>query len=150
MSIFKNALDKSQKSAEEYLSNLQKISSEEPTWTKPQPINTRIEGTGCNGVYKIYHRDDLEKPKAIGQGNIGGRKSRYMQVLNNRGIAKDHAGGSSSSCVVATKMYKKDSNTDHWFFSFCEIENKLLREQYETDLIEDENPDFNAKHMAGK
>ena len=68
-------------------------------------------------------------------------------IRNESGIAKAI---SPSGSATGGHMYKYDRKRSNWLFSWCDIGNKGLSEQYEVGLQEHEKPPFNKLSMAGK
>lgn len=78
------------------------------------------------GVYAIYHCDPDPVMFYIGQGLVAKRRSRHKSVFNNKGVAKQAKDGeettSYTDSVIGRKMYQKDPNPYHWFWTHVECE----------------------------
>ena len=130
------------------LVELSKLEKKVPYFSEPFPIKSvRISGAPI-GVYKIFHKEDMSI-MSIGQGNISGRLSRHLSVFKNKGQDIRHKGGSTSSSITAQKMYKYDSDLNNWYFSWCEVKEKGLASEFESELQSLYRPPFNALHMGG-
>ena len=147
------------------LVNLKEMISNSYEWTEPVSITDRLSGIGkyCSeawkdnkskvrtylaiGVYKIIHKD--YGTMYIGQGNIGNRKHRHLQVFKNNGNPVIY-GNSTSDSPAGRKMYTFDDNIDNWLFSYVILDNKKVCTEYETLLTEIEEPEFNNLSMSGK
>ena len=133
----------------EELENLKKLADFKPIWTTAEPFATVRIGSKSIGVYRIIYRPTGET-KSIGEGNISQRRSRHKGCFLNGGEDMVSANGHVSPSQTAKKMYNYDPNINNWLFSFCVVNVKAVSTAYETELIKDEEPEFNLLSMAGK
>ena len=143
------------------MTELAKISlmKNSPQWSKPKPLFKKKHRkkvfesfgipTGTIGVYRIIYKPTNET-MSIGCGSIGSRLSRHRSVFLNKGKDISHKSGTTSGSATGGHMYKYDRKRSNWLFSWCDIGNKGLSEQYEVGLQEHEKPPFNKLSMAGK
>mgnify|MGYP001172214044 FL=1 len=146
-SMFQKAVSNKVESISKDLENAKALAGQEPTWSIPDKITNRSEGTCGIGVYKIYHKDWIAEdvPLYIGQGNVSARKNRHASVFKNKG--KILASGGDSH--AAKKMYAYDTDINNWYFSFCIVGNKSVASEYEDLLIKSQEPEFNNPSMSG-
>jgi len=133
-------------------------------WMDPYPMFDREPSIGSGngislalGCYRIIDRDlyeetgdVIESTKSIGQGIVKARKQCHKNVFRNGGKFKSKPAGGVTDSPSGRKMYEHNPNQDNWLFSWCDLKNKKLAEQYEKVLIDTEEPEFNDKSMAGK
>jgi len=120
-------------------------------WSEPLSLTAK-EGNGISkavGVYRIIYKPTMTV-MSIGCGNVGNRRIRHKNVFNNKGMPIIHSGGGSSDSQTALKMYLYDPDLNSWLFSWVNVGDKGLAEDFETKLIYDTEPVFNNLSMAGK
>ena len=152
--IYQRAIAKSIQDLSESIGQIKLLSEYPPKWAKPIPMFEKTGKvyrngipTATIGVYKIMHNKTV---MYIGVGNnITGRISRHRDVFLNDGRDVKNPGGSTNPSTAAQNMYKYDTNKDNWYFSWCAIGNRKLSGIYETLLMEEYNPKFNDKSLAG-
>tara|TARA_Y100000310_G_scaffold258082_1_gene266362 strand:+ start:43 stop:501 length:459 start_codon:yes stop_codon:yes gene_type:complete len=146
---YQRAVNEKIQSLSETIGRIKELSNIEPVWSEPKYIDSTHKGiSGAVGVYRIIYKPTMET-MSIGQGNVGNRKDRHLQVFRNDGKDKIAPGGSTSGSVTAQKMYKYDTNLDNWLFSFCDVGEKILASEYENQLQIVEEPEFNNLSMGG-
>jgi len=89
-------------------------------------------------------------PLFIGCGVVTNRLSRHRLVFLNGGRDVPNPGGTTNGSATGGHMYKYDTHRKNWMFSWCDIGNKSLAEEYEDLLIKLEKPLFNKEWMGGK
>jgi len=129
-----------------------------PVWSEPRKLFKKKPGVikfdrlGVSavtiGVYRIIYEPTMET-MSIGCGWVGQRLTRHRNIFLNKGLDYLSPGGSSNGSATAGHMYKYDSNRKNWSFSWCDIGNKSLSEEYEKLLQETEEPLFNNLSMGG-
>jgi|10_taG_2_1085330.scaffolds.fasta_scaffold25364_2 hypothetical protein len=145
---YARAISKKREQIKKSLEELSRLEKKVPYFSEPFPIkDIRISGKPI-GVYKIFHEKDMNI-MSIGQGNIKGRLIRHLGVFRNKGQDIRHEGGSTSSSITAQKMYKYDSDLNNWYFSWCDVKEKGLASEFESELQHQYRPPFNALHMGG-
>ena len=149
--LFKKAVANTIENLAKDLAEAKLLINHNPEWSTPAKISEAIKwGSGGIGVYKIYHKDWIAEDVAlyIGQGNISDRKSTHAFIFRNKGkpVPCKH---SDTKSPVASKMYEYDTDIENWFFSFCVLHDKAVSKEYETILIDTEEPLFNSEYMAG-
>lgn len=133
------------------IQRIKSISKNVPKWTSPVPIQSSHSGgiSAAIGVYKIIYAP-TGQVMSIGQGIIGKRKDRHMQIFRNKGQSVfNKLSGASSGSQTGNKMYKFDANIDNWLFSWCNCGNKNIASHLEARLIAKYKPEFNLQTMAG-
>lgn len=150
---YQRAINEKIRLLSESIGELKALAKFEPQWSFPQPFTEReASGSGLSsaiGCYKIIHIPTNEVMD-IGQGNIGARKSRHKTCFLNEGKPIIHENGTMSHTTAGLNMWKFDNDIENWAFSWCDLGSKHLAEEYETQLIEEYQPQFNSVHMAGK
>ena len=121
-----------------------------PKWSKKIPIDSPHSGgiSKAIGVYKVFY-GPTGQLMAIGQGNIGDRKSRHICIFKNKGNSIMTESGASTGSQTGTKMYRFDKNINNWLFSWCDCANKQIAIELENHLITKLKPKFNLQSMAG-
>lgn len=98
------------------------------------------------GVYAIFHVTDVTELFYIGEGALCNRKNRHRSIFRNKGIPIQHYNygkiTSSSDSIVGRKMYFKDQDPTHWYFSYIECE-KHWAKLLERELISQYMPPAN-------
>ena len=133
------------------IKNIKLLSKTIPKFTKPISFESPHNGgiSKAIGVYKIIYAP-TGVVMSIGQGNIGKRKDRHLQIFRNKGLSVlNKSSGASSGSQSGSKMYKFDSNIDNWLFSWCDCGNKNIASELEIRLIAKYKPEFNLETMAG-
>jgi hypothetical protein len=133
------------------IKNIKLLSKTIPKFTKPICFESAHNGgiSKAIGVYKIIYAP-TGVVMSIGQGNIGARKDRHLQIFRNKGLSAIYkSSGASSGSQCGSKMYKFDSNIDNWLFSWCDCGNKNIAAELEIRLIDKYKPEFNLETMAG-
>ena len=130
-----------------------------PVWSEPKWLfdkkrgKTMFEPFGCPsgtiGVYRIIYKPTMET-LSIGCGVVTNRLSRHRLVFLNGGRDVPNPGGTTNGSATGGHMYKYDTHRKNWMFSWCDIGNKSLAEEYEDLLIKLEKPLFNKEWMGGK
>ena len=118
-------------------------------WSELKPMNHRHKGTGCIGVYEIWHKP-TNTIKSIGQGAVSARKSRHIGVFRNNGETIISKNKTPNGSITGKKMYEYDRNEDNWFFRFLNVGDKSLSLALEEYFQGKIKPQFNASYMAGK
>ena len=146
--IFNRAVVNKVQKISEQLENIKSMSSFEPKWSDPAPIDSIKISEGL-GVYRIIYKP-TGMTMYIGQGWVFVRRSKHKRVFLNSGKAIIHPSGSVTDSPAGRKMFEYDTDIDNWLFQFCFIPSKQLCCEYEKGLQEDEEPEFNDQSMAGK
>ena len=142
----------------EEIGKIKELGSKEPIWAESRKLFKKKQGatryapfgvpSGTIGVYRVIYEPTGET-MAIGCGVVASRLARHRDIFNNKGkVVKTP--NSYSGSQTGTHMYKYDTYSKNWFFSWCDIGNKSLAEEYEDLLIKLEKPLFNSEHMGGK
>tara|TARA_Y100001937_G_C6926204_1_gene243988 strand:+ start:61 stop:543 length:483 start_codon:yes stop_codon:yes gene_type:complete len=157
--IYLEAVNKRIQHHSEEIGRIKELGNKEPIWSEPRKLFKKKHGkkvyepfgvpTGAIGVYRVIYEPTGET-MAIGCGGISSRLGRHRNVFNNKGKDIMNPGGTSNGSAVAGHMYRYDTYSKNWLFSYCEIGNKSLSEEYEDLLIKLEKPLFNSEHMGGK
>lgn len=116
--------------------------------------------SNATGVYMIIHSTDSCKTQKIyyvGQGNIAQRKKVHKGVFLNEGapllfkndLTDPNRVTSTSDSVIARKMYKKDTNMSHWYFTYISCP-KDWANNLEEEIITFIKPEGNDEKMSGK
>lgn len=117
--------------------------------TTPAPVFKGI--SNAIGVYSIFYVNESIELFYVGQGNLADRKDRHKLIFNNQGNPVIHyrknAMTSSSDSVVGRKMYTKDSDPAHWYFSYCEC-SKSWASTIEEYIVKKYAPPGNHIRMA--
>ena len=131
----------------EQLETVKSMTSFEPKWSDPAPIDSIRIGKGL-GVYRIIYKPE-EETKSIGQGVVAQRRTRHKGVFKNGGKDIISLSGATSSSQTGQKMFAYDNNLDNWWMEFCFIPQKALCAEYEKLLQKNEEPEFNMLSMGG-
>lgn len=116
--------------------------------------------TYATGVYMIVYSTDCRKTTLIyyiGQGNISRRKTVHKGVFLNEGApllfkndpTDPNRVTSTTDSVIARKMYKKDPNMAHWYFTYISCP-KDWANHLEESMIAFIKPEGNDVKMSGK
>ena len=129
-----------------------------PVWSEPRKLFKKKHGktkfepfgvpVGTIGVYRIIYEPTMET-LSIGCGIVSSRLYRHRLVFLNKGKDVSNPGGTTNGSATAGHMYKHDTHKKNWVFSWCDIGNKSLSEEYEDLLIKLEKPLFNKESMGG-
>ena len=140
------------------INKIKKLNDSKPVWSEPKKLFKRKHGksrfepfgipTGTMGVYRIIYEPTGET-MSIGCGVIPNRLYRHRLVFLNKGKDVSNPGGTTNGSATAGHMYKHDTHKKNWVFSWCDIGNKSLSEEYEDLLIKLEKPLFNKESMGG-
>ena len=114
----------------------------------------------ATGVYMIVYSTDCRKTSLIyyvGQGNISRRKTVHKGIFLNEGaplLFKNDPNDpsrvtSTTDSVIARKMYKKDTNMSHWYFTYISCP-KDWANNLEESMITLIKPEGNDEKMSGK
>tara|TARA_R100000008_G_scaffold30567_1_gene17010 strand:- start:188 stop:670 length:483 start_codon:yes stop_codon:yes gene_type:complete len=143
----------------EEIGRIKALGSVEPVWSKVRKLFKKKHGKtkyepfgvprGTVGVYRIIYEPTGET-MSIGCGIVTNRLSRHRSVFLNKGKDIINPGGTSNGSATGGHMYKYDTYSKNWLFSWCDIGNKSLAEEYEDLLIKLEKPPFNKECMGGK
>ena len=144
----------------EEIGRIKECGGREPIWSEERPLfkrrrgNTRFEPFGCPsdtiGVYRIIYKPTMET-LGIGCGVVSARLGVHRKVFLNGGRDIFHKkSGTTSGSATGGHMYRHDTHRKNWMFSWCDIGNKSLAEEYEDLLIKLEKPLFNKEWMGGK
>ena len=145
--IFNRAVVNKVQKISEQLENIKSMSSFEPKWSDPAPIDSIKISEGL-GVYLIIYKP-TEETMSIGQGNVTHRRTRHKSVYKNNGKDVVSPNGHVSPSQTAKKMFAYDDNIDNWWMQYCHISHKALCAEYEKLLQENEEPEFNLLSMGG-
>jgi len=150
---YQRAINEKIRLLSESIGELKALAKYEPQWSLPQPLSEReSHGSGLSsaiGCYKIIYIPTNEVMD-IGQGNIANRKNRHKSCFLNEGKPLIHEGGTMTASTTALHMWKFDTDIENWAFSWCDLGSKHLAEEYEKQLIDEHQPQFNSVHMGGK
>ena len=144
--LIKSILDKIEQESID-LEKLKQMVTQSYSWTEPSAMNKTSIPIGSVGVYKIIHKE--YGVMYIGQGRIANRKCRHTQVFKNKGKDLISKNGHVSPSAAGKKMYKFDKKLKNWLFSYIVLNNKKVATEYETQLTEIEEPEFNNLSMCG-
>ena len=157
--IYNEAVSNKIQHHSEEIGRIKELSNREPVWSEERPLFKRRHGkkkfepfgvpTGTTGVYRIIYEPTGET-MSIGCGVVTNRLSRHRLVFLNGGRDVPNPGGTTNGSATGGHMYKYDTHRKNWMFSWCDIGNKSLAEEYEDLLITLEKPLFNKEWMGGK
>jgi len=157
--IYLEAVNKRIQHHSEEIGRIKQLGNVEPIWSESRKLFKRKQGaaryapfgvpSGTVGVYRLIHEPTGETTY-IGNGVIADRLGRHRLVFNNKGRDVKNPGGTTNGSAAGQHMYKYDTYSKNWFFSWCDIGNKSLAEQYEDLLIKLERPIFNNECLGGK
>ena len=143
----------------EEIGRIKECGGREPVWSEEKHLFDKKRGktrftpmgipTDTIGVYRIIYEPTMET-LSIGCGVVTNRLSRHRLVFLNGGRDVPNPGGTTNGSATGGHMYKYDTHRKNWMFSWCDIGNKSLAEEYEDLLIKLEKPLFNKEWMGGK
>ena len=156
--IYQEAINNRIQYHSEQVGRMKELNNIKPVWSEPRKLFKRKHGklrfepfgipTNTMGVYRIIYEPTGET-MSIGCGVIPSRLLRHRLVFLNKGKDVSNPGGTTNGSATAGHMYKHDTHKKNWVFSWCDIGNKSLSEEYEDLLIKLEKPLFNKESMGG-
>ena len=156
--IYQEAINNKIQYHSEQIGRIKELSNREPVWSEPRKLFKKKPGKinfepfrvpgGTIGVYRIIYEPTMET-LSIGCGIVSSRLYRHRLVFLNKGKDVSNPGGTTNGSATAGHMYKHDTHKKNWVFSWCDIGNKSLSEEYEDLLIKLEKPLFNKESMGG-
>ena len=157
--IYQEAVNNRIQYHSEHVGRIKELGNRNPEWSEPRKLFNKKYGklkfepfgvpTGTIGVYRIIYEPTMET-LSIGCGVVTNRLSRHRLVFLNGGRDVPNPGGTTNGSATGGHMYKYDTHRKNWMFSWCDIGNKSLAEEYEDLLITLEKPLFNKEWMGGK
>ncbi len=147
--LFKKAVANTIENLAKELAQAKLLINHNPEWSTPIKFSERMAmGSNGIGLYKIIHKDGMIT-MYVGQGGVGARKNTHMRFFKNKGKMIKYGASTWTKSEAASKMYEYDTDIENWFFSFCVLHDKAVSKEYETILIDTEEPLFNSEYMAG-
>ena len=147
--LFKKSVANTIENLAKELEQAKLLINHNPEWSTPIKFSERMAmGSNGIGLYKIIHKDGMIT-MYVGQGRISARRGCHKLVFKNKGKIIIGKTNSWTKSEAASKMYEYDTDIENWFFSFCVLHDKAVSKEYETILIDTEEPLFNSEYMAG-
>ena len=119
------------------------------TWNGGSTLFQNHHAGRKQGIYCLIYKSTNEV-MYIGNGVLSQRITRMRNIWSNNGQIIYHDGGGSSDHIGARKAFEMDSDENNWIIRWCQVEERMMREQIEIELVNRVDPPFNQKGMAGK